>query len=154
MLHAWWWIYHLGKFLNICQQFWYSFSFSRVKSRQKVSRLISNIQHIPLEAEKPLMIYPTIYANKLIVGIINIQVEFHHFRKNKMEFYLFIKKGSPVGVLPKKQCYWQNLFILAEVTAVAENSLSFNHMGTDGHLWRISIKMLQFHFSKVSISIF
>ena len=80
-----------------------------------MSRLISNIQHIPLEAEKPLMIYPTIYANKLIVGIINIQVEIHHFRKNKMEFYLLIKKGSPVGVLPKNNAidkiylYWLKL---------------------------------------------
>ena len=59
-----------------------------------MSRLISNIQHIPLEAEKPLMIYPMIYVNELIVGILNILMEFHHFRKNKTEFYHFSCLGQ------------------------------------------------------------
>ena len=94
-----------------------------------MSRLIRNIQHIPLEAEKALMIYPIIYANELIVGIINILMEFRHSKRNMTEFYLFIKKGSPVGVLPKKR-----RDRLAEVTAVVENSFSFNLIGPDGHL--------------------
>ena len=62
------------------------------------------------------MIYPIIYANELIVGITNILMEFHHFKKNKTEFYLFIKNGSPVGVyslkndaIDKIYLYWLKL---------------------------------------------
>ena len=81
-----------------------------------MSRLIRNIEHIPLEAEKPLMVYPIIYAKELIVGILNILMEFHHFKNHKTEFYLFIKNGSPVGVyslkndaIDKIYLYWLKL---------------------------------------------